>query len=356
MPVADPGPLSRLPLGEFRPYSRLRLPQSAVPRASVPAVDGHTHIGRWLTGDRWAVPDVAAFVALMDSCNVGAVVNLDGRWGDELEANLDRYDRPHPHQFATFCHVDWQVLRGPGAEEKLSASLERSVAAGARGLKVWKDLGLGVTDGHGTLVLPDDPRLGGLWETAGRLGVPIAIHTADPVAFFDPVDARNERLEELLARPDWSFSGPRFPSFERLADSLEGLVAAHPHTTFVGLHVGCYAENLAWVGRMLDTYPNFYIDTAARIAELGRQPRATSELISRHSGRVLFGTDEIPFDARAYRIYFRFLQTLDESFDYCLEDPPPMGRWKISGLGLAGEVLRRVYAANAEALVPRLRS
>jgi predicted TIM-barrel fold metal-dependent hydrolase len=132
-------------------------------------------------------------------------------------------------------------------------------------------------------------------------------------------------------------------------------VAAHPHTTFVGVHVGCYAENLAWVGRMLDTYPNFYIDIAARIAELGRQPRATGELVSRHPGRVLFGTDEIPFDTRVYGIYFRFLQTLDESFDYGLEDPPPMGRWKISGLGLAEDVLRQVYAANAEVLVPRLR-
>ena len=223
-------------------------------------------------------------------------------------------------------------------------------------MKVWKDLGLHLRDDRGELVLPGDQRLAPAWAAAGELRLPIFIHTADPVAFFDPVNARNERLEELLSRPDWSFSGPGFPSFERLIDSLEELVAAHPHTTFVGVHVGCYAENLAWVGRMLDTYPNFYVDTAARIAELGRQPRATGELISRHPGRVLFGTDEIPFDTRVYGIYFRFLQTLDESFDHGLEDPPPMGRWKISGLGLAEDVLRQVYAANAEALVPRLRS
>ena len=354
MPLADFDPLSRLPLAEFRPYSRLRLPQSTVPRASVPAVNGHTHIGRWATGDRWAVPDVTAFVALMDSCNVGAVVNLDGRWGDELEANLDRYDRPHPHRFATFCHVNWEVLRGPGAEEKLSASLERSVAAGARGLKVWKDLGLGVTDGHGTLVLPDDPRLGGLWETAGRLGVPIAIHTADPVAFFDPVDARNERLEELLAHPDWSFCDPRFPRFERLMAALEAIVAAYPATTFIGVHAGCCAEDLAWVSRMLEQYPNFNIDIAARIAELGRQPRAARALIMNHPDRVLFGTDEIPPRRSTYEIYFRFLETPDECFPYSPDSPPGSGRWPISALELPVGVVTQVYAGNAQRLVPTL--
>lgn len=139
-----------------------------------------------------------------------------------------------------------------------------------------------------------------------------------------------------------------------MIDSLEALVAAHPRTTFVGVHVGCYAENLGWVGRMLDTYPNFYIDTAARIAELGRQPRATAQLVARHPGRVLFGTDEIPFDTRVYAIYFRFLETPDEHFDHGLEDPPPMGRWKISGLGLGGDVLRQVYYGNARRLVPQL--
>jgi len=305
MPVADQGPLSALPLAQYRPYSRLRLPQTTVTHASFPAVDAHAHLGRWLTGERWAVPDVAAFVDLMDSCRIIAVVNLDGRWGDELEENLDRYDRSHPGRFATFCHVDWALLREPGAEAKLAGSLERSVAAGARGLKVWKDLGLRVQDAGGRLVLPDDPRLDALWDAAGRLGVPVAIHTADPVAFFDPVDPRNERLEELLARPDWSFCDPRYPRFDRLMAALEAIVAAHPATTFIAVHAGCYAEDLTWVGAMMEKYPNFHIDIAARIAELGRQPRATQSLILGHPGRVLFGTDEIPPKRAVYEIYFR---------------------------------------------------
>lgn len=354
MPVDDHAPLSELPLARYRPYSRLRLPQTTVARASAPAVDAHAHLGRWLTGERWAVPDVAGFVDLMDSCNVTAVVNLDGRWDAELEDNLDRYDRSHPGRFATFCQVDWDLLRGPAAEQRLVGSLERSVKAGACGLKVWKDLGLGVRDDHDRLVLPDDPRLGALWDAAGRLGVPVAIHTADPVAFFDPVDQRNERLEELLARPDWSFCDPKYPRFDRLIGALEGVVAAHLATTFIGVHVGCYAEDLGWVSRMLETYANFHIDIGARIAELGRQPRTTRNLMLSYPGRVLFGTDGIPPSRSMYEVYFRFMESPDECFPYSPEDPPMSGRWQISALDLPGRVLRQVYADNARRLIPRL--
>ncbi|TYB38389.1 amidohydrolase family protein [Actinomadura chibensis] len=335
-------------LSEYRPVPRLRVPETSVPRAAVPAIDAHNHLGRWLTGG-WAVQDVGALLALMDSCNVRTIVNLDGRWGDELEANLDRYDRAHPGRFYTYCHVDWDDI---GREGALADSLRRSVAAGARGLKVWKDLGLHVRDSAGQLVLPDDPRLGELWEAAAELRVPVAIHTADPIAFFDPVDERNERYEQLLAHPDWSFADPsRFPRFDRLMDALEDLVAAHPRTVFVAVHAGCQAEDLGRVGRMLAAYPNLHIDIAARIAELGRQPRATLDLITRFPGRVLFGTDEFPPNRATYTTHFRFLETKDEYFPHSAEDPPLMGRWHISGLGLSSNVLSCVYADNAARLL-----
>jgi predicted TIM-barrel fold metal-dependent hydrolase len=282
-------------------------------------------------------------------------VNLDGRWGDELEANLDRYDRAHPGRFATFCHVDWQAAIASGDVGGFgAASLRESVGAGARGVKVWKDLGLHLRDERGESILPDDARLGPIWETAGELGVPIFIHTADPVAFFDPVDERNERYEQLHQHPEWSFADPSFPRFERLIEALEALVAAHPATTFVGLHVGCYPEDLAWVGRMLATYPNLHVDIAARVAELGRQPRAARELFMAHPDRVLFGIDEFPPDPMNYAIYFRFLETADEWFAHSTDEIPEMGRWGIAGVDLPDEVLRKVYADNALRVVPGL--
>ena len=318
-------------------------------------MDAHNHLGRWLTPDRgWAARDVGALLDAMSASNVEAIVNLDGRWGEELEANLDRYDRAHPGRFATFCHLDWTALSEPGWPDRITRDLRASAAAGARGIKVWKDLGLGLSDERDMPLLPDDGRLSNVWDTAGELRLPIVIHVADPVAFFEVVDERNERLEELLAHPEWSFSDPRFPRFERLIEALEAVVAAHPGTTFIGAHVGCYAEDLAWVRRMLSTYPNFHVDIAARIAELGRQPRAAGRLLVDHSDRVLFGIDLFPPDPADYAIYFRFLETADEYFDYATDDVPPEGRWTISGLDLPDDVLRKVYGENARRLIPGL--
>jgi predicted TIM-barrel fold metal-dependent hydrolase len=320
----------------------------------VPAVDAHNHLGTWLTPE-WVVPSVAALLDVLDACNVRAIVNLDGRWGEELERNLDRYDRAHPGRFATFCQLDWSPLAGGGSVDALLGSLRASHAAGARGLKVWKDLGLHVRDARGDLVMPDDARLAPVWDLAGELGMPVTIHTGDPAAFFDPVDARNERLEELAGQPDWSFADrSRFPSFERLRDAFEALVARHPATAFVGAHVAGSAEDLAGVGRMLDAHPNLSVDLAARIAELGRQPRAARALIEGHPDRVLFGTDVFPPSAGEYAIHFRFLESEDEHFAYSTDEPPVQGRWAISGLGLGEETLHAVYAGNALRLLPAL--
>jgi predicted TIM-barrel fold metal-dependent hydrolase len=354
--------LGDLRLSDWRPEPKLVAPSHPVGRARFPAVDAHNHLGTWLSaslGDEpaaWTVKDVDRLLELMQACNLRAIVNLDGRWGEELEANLDRYDRAHPGRFATMCHVDWGSAVASGdLGGAAAASLRRSVGAGAKGIKVWKDLGLHVRDDRGELILPDDRRLAPLWEACADVGVPVFIHTADPVAFFDPVDARNERYEQLHAFPEWSFADPSFPRFDRLIDALEALVASHPETTFVGLHAGGYAENLGRVGAMLDAYPNYLVDIAARVAELGRQPRATRGLILAHPDRVLFGIDEFPPEVENYAIYFRFLETADEQFPHSTEEVPLMGRWGISGLDLPDGVLDKVYVENALRLLPSLR-
>jgi predicted TIM-barrel fold metal-dependent hydrolase len=341
-----------LPLADWAPRRQVRVPATHVPRAAVGAVDVHNHLGRWLTADRsWMAPDTGALLSTMDRSNVDAVVNLDGRWGRELVQNLDRYDRAHPGRFATFCQLDWSALAGPRADETLVASLTRSAAEGARGLKVWKDLGLTHRDPTRALVLPDDPRLAPVWAAAGDLGLPVLIHTADPVAFFQPLDRFNERLDELGAYPEWWFGGPGMPSFERLLDALEAIVAAHPATTFIGAHVGGAAEDLSRVGRMLAAYPNYSVDIGGRMAELGRQPRAARRLVLAHPDRVLFGTDAFPPSDVDYARFFRFLETDDECFGYADEDIPPQGRWDVSALDLPAEVLPLVYADNARRLI-----
>src|SRR3954469_24788573 len=342
----------RLPLADSRPRPALRVPTTRVERPAARAIDVHNHLGGRLTGGvrpggGWMVEDVGALLALMDAIDLEAIVNLDGRWGDELEANLDRYDPAHPGRFLTFCHVDCTE------PSRRVASLEASSRAGARGVKVWKALGLGVRDEAGAFLLPDDERIPDVWAAAGELGLPVLIHTADPIAFFAPVDARNERLEELTVHPDWAFHGDEFPSFERLLNAFEAVVAANPRTTFIGAHVACCAEDLGWVGRMLDTYPNLHLDISQRIAELGRQPRAARRLFVEHADRVLFGTDELPPRREAYELYFRFLETPDEHFAYSPDpdNPWPQGRWRISALDLPRQVLAAIYRENAVRLL-----
>jgi len=201
----------------------------------------------------------------------------------------------------------WRVGSGTPARASPVGRTEQA-RWGAQGLKIWKPFGLHVRDEHGALVAIDDRRLEPLWSTAGELGFPVLIHVADPVAFFDPVDQTNERWEELHAHPDWQFPSPPFPSFMTIMNGLATLVAQHPQTTFIGAHVGCYAENLGWVSALLDRCPNFYVDFSARIAELGRQPYSTRRFFLQYADRILFGTDASP-DLDAYRLYYRFLET-----------------------------------------------
>ena len=349
--MAEQDKLKNIALKDYRPVPMVRLEAHHPMRFPVPTVDIHNHLGRWLTPS-WSVPDVGELLAMMDRLNIATIVNLDGSWGEELSAGIERYDRAHPGRFATFCRLDWTEAQTEGWGERLAATVRDSLKRGARGLKLWKDIGLTNRDENGELFFLDDKRLTPVFDVVAEAGVPVLVHIADPIAFFRPLDASNERLEELIENPDWHFYGPQFPSFERLMDSLEATVAANPDVTFIGAHVGCIAEDLAWVDRVLTAYPNFNIDISARIAELGRQPRATRRLMLKHPKRVLFGTDVFPPQESDYLRYLRFLSTDDEHFPYSEDNPPGVGRWAISGLHLPYDVLTDVLAGNAARILP----
>lgn len=330
---------------DFMPRSELVVPVHETPRAKFPAIDAHNHLP--VSHPEMSDEKVAELVREMDFLNVRAIVNLSGGTGDELKRSLDKLDAAYPGRFGTFCNVDWTGLGQPGWTERAAAQLEADLKAGARGLKIFKDLGLTVQDSEGRLVMPVDERLAPLWDKAGELGAPVLIHVADPVAFFRPLDRLNERWDELHRHPDWRFYGPPFPSFQQLIDSLYQLIEAHPRTHFITAHVGCYPENLGFVSQMMDRYPNFYTDISARIAELGRAPYSARAWFCKYADRILFGTDSRPRMAM-YQTHFRFMETADEYFDYAPGAAiPPQGRWKIYGVFLPDDVLRKVYDENA---------
>jgi len=336
-------------LRDFKPASMLHVPAHNIDKAKFYVIDVHNHINDAEGIEDHMPPEQV--VAIMDATNVRTVVILTGMWRDKLQHVLDEMVKPYPGRFMVFTQIDWSKIDDPNFSAEMVKQLDDSVARGARGLKVLKDLGLGVRDKSGKLLAIDDPRLDPIWEEAGRLHIPVFIHSGDPEAFFRPTDATNERYEELKEHPDWSFYGHDYPSLEALLEARNRVFARHPCTTFVSLHMG-WPENLDWVDAMLKNHPNAMVEFGAREAELGRQPKRTRELFLKYPDRVMFGTDNQITDT-LYRNIFRWLETSDEYFDYW--GAPSEGRFKIYGLGLPDDVLKKIYHENAERLFAQFR-
>ena len=339
-----------LPLSQFHPVPKLVVPETRITGPSRPFIDAHNHLGPF--GGGWDQRDPAALFARLEEAGAVHYVDLDGGWGEAvLDDRLRRFKAHSPDRYRVFGGVDWGRWgeEGHAFADRSAARFRAQVARGAEGLKIWKPFGLHVTDDTGALARIDDPRLDPIWATAGELNLPVLIHIADPVAFFDPLTPENERWDELHAHPDWQFPAPPFPPFLDLLEAFARLVRRHPGTTFIGAHVGCYAENLGWVSALLDDCPNLLIDFSARIAELGRQPYSARRFFLRHADRILFGTDAGP-DLATYATYARFLETEDEYFPYSPDGIPGQGRWRIYGLNLPPDVLDKVYHDNAARL------
>lgn len=341
--------MADLYLSQFAPVPRLVVKQTTVPTPRFPVIDAHNHLAEPFGGG-WDQRPIDELLAVMDEAHVRAYVDLDGGWGEDiLHRHLDGIKARAPERFRMFGGVDWSKWGDHGDRfgEWAAARFRQQVARGADGLKIWKPFGLSVVDHQGKLVEIDDPRLDPLWAAAGELGLPVLIHVADPVAFFYPLDNTNERYEELNAHPDWQFPSPPFPPFMKIMTDLKSLVSRHPKTIFIGAHVGCYAENLGWVGQMLDDCPNYYVDISARLGELGRQPYTARRFFISYADRILFGIDA-GAHLETYRIYYRFLETDDEYFNYGDSPIPGQGRWHVYGLFLPDDVLKKVYHGNAE--------
>jgi predicted TIM-barrel fold metal-dependent hydrolase len=332
-----------LPLGDFAPRAMLTTPAHEVLRPRFPAIDAHNHLDSL---------DPAEVLAIMDECGIEHTVNITMKTGGEALAMIDKFAEAAPRRFSTIGWMDWAGLDQPGFFRKAVDQLERLVERGAVGFKIWKDLGLTLRDASGELLRVDDERLDPLYDKARELKIPVMFHTADPAAFFEPLDRFNERYEELAAHPDWSFFGTRYTKLE-LLEQRNAVFARHPETQFIGAHVGESPEDLGFVAAMLDSYPNVTVDMSSRVPELGRQPYSAREFFLKYADRILFGTDLLP-DVAMYRLHWRFFETADEYFDYP-SHASRQGRWMIYGIFLPDEVLRKIYRENTLRVFSRIR-
>ena len=343
---------------EYDPPSTLVVPENPTPRAKYPFVDVHNH--------QFQMPeqDLSELVEAMDALNMAVMVNLSGRGfrrieqpdgstsydvrgGEYLARAIENVRESAPDRFVVFTNVSFSGIGEPGWTEEAVRRLEEDVERGARGLKIYKSLGMGVTDRRGERVPVDDPRLDPIWARAGELDIPVLIHTADPAPFWQKKDATNERLFELMQRPR-RYRGPDdSPGWEERIAEQHRVFRRHPGTVFINAHLGWMGNDLARLGALLDELPNVYTEIGAVLAELGRQPRFARKFFVEHADRILFGKDS--WNPEEYPVYFRVLETADEYFDYYRRRH---AFWKIYGLDLPDEVLRKVYYENALRIIP----
>ncbi len=351
-----------LAIGNFRPRPALRVHETLLQSAKFPVVDIHTHFRFRLKHEPQRLDE---YVTLMDKHNIALCASLDGKLGDTLDQHQEYLWSQYPDRFVIFANIDWQ---GSGSEDdptswachqtgfvsKTLGQLKLAVENGVSGLKLFKQFGLAYRNPDGSLMQIDDERWDPIWQACGQLGIPVIIHTADPIAFFYPIDETNERWEELYRHPEWSFPEDRFPSRESLLAARNRVIERHPKTQFIGAHVANSAEDLKMVAQWLQQYPNLHVEIASRIGELGRQPYTARRFFLKYADRILFGTDG-PWPERRLTYYWRFLETYDEYFPYSEKPFPPQGMWRIYGLGLPDRVLRRIYYENAARLIPGVR-
>jgi len=327
-----------LRLIDWEPVSQMVVKQTEVLKPKYPAIDIHNHLRE--------LENLPEYLKAMDEAGVWKVVSLDGRSADDFYIeHIKACQQVSKTRFVVFFTPDFSKIDEPNFGQHEADKLEHAVELGARGVKIFKSLGLTIQDKTGNVVPVDDPRIDPIWAKCGELGIPCLMHVSDPKAFFTPVDRYNERYDELGERPHWAFYGDEFPNKEDILNQRNRVIERHPATTFIATHMANLPEELGRVSMWLEKYPNMYVDINARISELGRQPYTCRKFMIKYQDRILFGTDTRP-NAEAFRIYYRFLETDDE---YINADASHhrQGRWHIYGLFLPDEVLEKIYNKNA---------
>ena len=328
-----------LPLSSFRPLSTLSTPVHLIKTPRFPAIDYHNHLD-----------SVSPFHALrvMDAAGVELVVNITMKVGDAAFDIAASFRNASKQRFLTIGWMDWNGLERSDFAVITIERLKRMIDAGFCGIKFWKDFGLTLKGADGRLVRIDNERFSPIFEFCGEHDLPVMFHTADPSAFFEKIDATNERYEELAAHPEWGFSSSPVSKRE-LLEQRNNVIRRHPKTQFVGAHCAESSEDLASLRALLDELPNLQIDLSARVSELGRQPYSARAFFLDYADRIIFGTDLLP-GVDMYRLYYRFLETADEYFDYP-SHASRQGRWSIYGIFLPDDVLLKVYRKNALKLI-----
>jgi predicted TIM-barrel fold metal-dependent hydrolase len=331
---------------DYRPRSTLVVPAHPVKRAKFPVIDFHGHP----QGRLGSAASLAALGAEMDSLNLGLMIAANNISGENLKTTLATIAAsPMKNRVAVFTGVDLRGVGAPGWAERAVAQIEADAAAGAVGIgEIGKQFGLSITKADGSRLKLDDPVLDPLWAAAARLRLPVFIHTADPEQFFHPIDMKNERWLELALFPGRRFPPEQYPAFDTLMAERDNLFRRNPKTTFVTAHLGWQANDLGKLSKVLDM-PNVFSEVGAVLYDIGRQPRNARAFFIKYQDKLLFGKDS--YQPEEYPYYWRVFETADDYFDYYRGYH---AFWKLYGIDLPDDVLKKVYYKNALKITPGL--
>jgi predicted TIM-barrel fold metal-dependent hydrolase len=340
------------------PKALMKLPRTEITRAKFPVLDIHLHAGSLKTP-----ADYRKMIGLMDQTGIAVICNMDGGFGKTFDQNM-KTSEPYRDRIVEFARINWEGINDPGWSERTTAELERCFRAGAQGLKIWKDLGLEFKNRDGSYIQADDPRLDSIWEMCARYNKPVMIHLSDSIGRFLPIGPENERYEAGLWRssPEGNYYHTGHPTNDVIERARENMHARHPKTRFINAHMAMLYYDMDKVAALLDKYPNADVELSASVQDLGRAPLLIRKFFLKYQDRILFGSDGNPTRGieEFWVPHWRFLETFDEHFDHPaqLRSPtgaPLHGRWRISGIGLPDDVLRKVYYANALRYLPSVR-
>ncbi len=328
---------------DYRPRSTLIVPENMRPKAKYPVIDYHGHP----RGEIGSLEGLNRLQQELDALNIRIIVAANNTSGQSLVNGVALVNSSSMKDRVRFLTgISFRDV-GPGWAERAIAQLEADVKAGAVGIgEIGKGLGLSTRKADGSRLRIDDPDLDPVWQAAARLNLPVFIHTADPQEFWQPIDNKNERWLELALFPGRRY-GPEFPSFEQLMTERDNMMRRNPRTQFVIAHLGWHANDLGRLAKLMDEMPNVYAEVGAVLYDIGRQPRAAHDFFVKYQDRILFGKDS--YQPVEYPYYWRVFETRDDYFDYYRDYH---AYWKLYGIDLPDEVLKKVYYKNALKLTP----
>ena len=280
----------------------------------------------------------------------------------DLEEKLSATMKVHRDSVNTIAWASTFDARGfedPKFNERTIARLRRTFDDGAIAVKIWKNIGMSIKAKSAAYLLPDDPALLPIYEAIERADRTLVAHLAEPDGAWLPLDAKNPELTYYSNNPQWHMFGKTgAPVKEDILKARDRVLARYPKLRVVGCHLGSDEDDLGRLAKRLDAYPNFAVDTAARVRYFARGDRdQVRQFLTRYQDRVLYATD-FSFRNGEPAAAARSLQVIHDR-DWAFfsgGDPMDYSGKPTRGLALSEGILRKLFRENALHWLPGLKT